>query len=108
MYFEIDSAKRENPANNTAELKTIKEKYDLRDKNKRHIRPLFFKYIDDYKGYREGYYIYLDDDGESVKIDMVDTFKEAQEIQSDNADIQIEKGRMTYQSHETSIDLLRK
>lgn len=106
--LEIDSAKRENPANNTAELKTIKEKYDLRDKNKRHIRPLFFKYIDDYKGYREGYYVYFDDDGESVKIDVVGTFKEAQEIQSDNEDIQIEKGRMTYQSHKTSMDYLER
>ena len=29
--LEIDSAKRENPANNTLELKALKEKYDVRD-----------------------------------------------------------------------------
>ena len=44
--LEIDSAKRENPANNTRELQLLKKKYDVRDKKNRHIRPLFFKYID--------------------------------------------------------------
>ncbi len=57
--LEIDSAKRENPADNTFELQCFKEKYDVRDEKGRHIRPLFFRYIDSYKGYRDGYYIYV-------------------------------------------------
>lgn len=104
--LEIDSAKRENPADNTKELKAIKRKYDVRDKNNRHIRPFFFKYIDSYKGYRENYYIYSEDNGESLKVSVVDTFKEAQEIKTEHTDIQIEKGRITYKSHETSMDYL--
>ena len=55
--LEIDSAKRENPADNTFELQCLKKKYDVRDEKGRHIRPLFFRYIDSYKGYRDGYYI---------------------------------------------------
>ena len=41
--LEIDSAKRENPADNTFELQCLKKKYDVRDKKGRHIRPLFFR-----------------------------------------------------------------
>ena len=44
--LEIDSAKRENPANNALELQCLKKKYDMRDNKNRHIRPLFFKCID--------------------------------------------------------------
>ena len=40
--LEIDSAKRENPANNALELQCLKKKYDMRDNKNRHIRPLFF------------------------------------------------------------------
>ena len=49
--LEIDAAKRENPANNTLELKLLKDKYAKFDNQGKYIRPLFFKYIDKYKGY---------------------------------------------------------
>lgn len=49
--LEIDAAKRENPANNTMELRLLKDKYAQYDKHGKYIRPLFFKYIDKYKGY---------------------------------------------------------
>ena len=49
--LEIDSAKKENPANNSRELKNIKEKYEARDDNGRYMRPMFFKYLDKDKGY---------------------------------------------------------
>lgn len=49
--LEIDSAKRENPANNSMELKLLKSKYATYDEQGRYVRPLFFKYLDKYKGY---------------------------------------------------------
>lgn len=102
--LEIDSAKRENPANNTLELKKLKRKYDVRDKKGRHIRPMFFKYLDENKGYRNGYYIYNE---EGQKIGVEERLKEAKE-EAKNANGEIEKGRMSYLFHETSMDYLQK
>ena len=106
--LEIDSAKRENPADNTLELKKLKEKYGMRDEKGRHIRPLFFQYVDEYKGYRDGYYIYIEEDGEYRKHDIVGTLKEANEIKADRENLSIEKGRMSYIKHETAMDYLEK
>lgn len=39
--LEIDSAKRENPANNSMELKLLKAKYAVYDNKGRYVRPLF-------------------------------------------------------------------
>ena len=103
--LEIDSAKRENPADNSFELQCLKKKYDVRDKKGRHIRPLFFKYIDGYKGYRDGYYIYVEEDGEYIKQGVVESYKEAQALK-ETGSVMIERGRMTYQKHETSMDYL--
>lgn len=75
--LEIDSAKRENPANNTRELQLLKKKYDVRDKKNRHVRPLFFKYIDGYKGYRDDYHVYLRDEDYCYKILKTDSYSEA-------------------------------
>lgn len=49
--LEIDSAKKENPADNASELKRIKKKYEQRDEQNRYIRPIFFRYLDRSKGY---------------------------------------------------------
>lgn len=106
--LEIDSAKRENPADNTLELKKLKEKYGMRDEKGRHIRPFFFQYVDKYKGYRDGYYIYMEEDGEYRKHDIVGTLKEANEIKADRENLSIEKGRMSYIEHETTMDYLEK
>ena len=106
--LEIDSAKRENPADNTLELKKLKEKYGMRDEKGRHIRPLFFQYIDEYKGYRDGYYIYIEEDGEYRKHDIVGTLKEANAIKADSENISIEKGRVSYIEHETAMDYLER
>lgn len=106
--LEIDSAKRENPANNTLELQYLKKKYDMRDDKGRHIRPLFFKYIDGYKGYCDGYYIYIEEDGEFIKQGIVEKYSEAKEIKEDNENVRIEKGRMTYKKHHTSMDYLQR
>lgn len=103
--LEIDSAKRENPADNTFELQCLKKKYDIRDKKGRHIRPLFFRYIDGYKGYRDGYYIYVEEDGEYIKQGVVTSYKEAQALK-ETGSVMVERGRMTYQRHETSMDYL--
>lgn len=103
--LEIDSAKRENPADNTKELQRLKKKYDIRDNKGRHIRPLFFRYIDGYKGYRDGYYIYSEEDGEFVKHGVVNNFKEACEFK-ENKNIVVERGRMSYKKYETSMDYL--
>ena len=103
--LEIDSAKRENPADNTFELQCLKKKYDVRDKKGRHIRPLFFRYIDGYKGYRDGYYIYVEEDGEYIKQGVVESYKEAQ-VLKETGSVMVERGRMTYQRHETSMDYL--
>ena len=51
--LEIDSAKKENPANNSAELTRIKKRHEIRDERGRYIRPLFFKYLDQRKGFYE-------------------------------------------------------
>lgn len=107
--LEIDSAKRENPANNTRELQLLKKKYDVRDKKNRHIRPLFFKYIDGYKGYRDDYHVYVEQDDEFQKLFKTDKYKDAQTIKRESANnIVIERGRMSYQKHETSMDYLQK
>lgn len=105
--LEIDSAKRENSANNTFELQCLKKKYDIRDKKNRHIRPMFFKYIDGYKGYRDDYYIYREEDDDTyVKQDVVSSFKDVQRIKKDDDKIFVEKGRMSYEKFETSMDYL--
>lgn len=107
--LEIDSAKRENPANNTRELQLLKKKYDVRDKKNRHIRPLFFKYIDGYKGYRDDYHVYVEQDDEFQKLFKTDKYKDAQTIKKESANnIVIERGRMSYLKHETSMDYLQK
>ena len=107
--LEIDSAKRENPANNTRELQLLKKKYDVRDKKNRHVRPLFFKYIDGYKGYRDGYHVYVEQDDEFQKLFKTDKYKDAQTIKKESANnIVIERGRMSYLKHETSMDYLQK
>lgn len=107
--LEIDSAKRENPANNTRELQLLKKKYDVRDKKNRHVRPLFFKYIDGYKGYRDDYHVYIEQDDEFQKLFKTDKYKEAQEIKKHSENnIVVERGRMSYIKHETSMDYLQK
>lgn len=107
--LEIDSAKRENPANNTYELQLLKKKYDVRDKKNRHIRPLFFKYIDGYKGYRDDYYVYVENGEEFTKLCKTNKYKEAQEFKkySENKII-VERGRISYKMYETSMDYLQK
>ena len=107
--LEIDSAKRENPANNTRELQLLKKKYDVRDKKNRHVRPLFFKFIDGYKGYRDDYHVYVEQDDEFQKLFKTDKFKDAQEIKRNSENnIIIERGRMSYRAHRTSMDYLQK
>ena len=49
--LEIDSAKRINPADNVKELKKLRDKYTDRDDLGRYIKPLFFMYLEKYKGY---------------------------------------------------------
>lgn len=106
--LEIDSAKRENPANNTYELQCLKQKYDQRDNKNRHIRPLFFKYIDGYKGYRDDYHIYREDDEGFTKCCVIDKYGEALQYKKDSGDIiHIERGRMSYQKYETAMDYLQ-
>jgi hypothetical protein len=104
--LEIDSAKRENPANNTYELQCLKKKYDVRDKKNRHVRPLFFKYIDGYKGYRNEYYLYTDDE-DCQKICKVDKLTDARDIKNKHGNAVIERGRMSYRTHKTSMDYLQ-
>ncbi len=104
--LEIDSAKRENPADNTFELQCLKKKYDLRDSKGRHIRPMFFKYIDGYKGYRDDYYIYREEDDEFVKQCVVETYKEVRAMKEKDASICVERGRMSYVKFATSMDYL--
>lgn len=117
--LEIDSAKRENPANNTYELQCLKRKYDQRDNKDRHIRPLFFKYIDGYKGYRDDYYVYQkieNDKDEEVFCKKLSRacYKEVRKFKEENSNIEtnselsIERGRMSYQKYETSMDYLQK
>lgn len=104
--LEIDSAKRENLADNTFELQCLKKKYDVRDNKNRHVRPMFFKYIDGYKGYRDDYYIYCEEDDEFVKRCVVGTYKEAKAIKESNECVCIERGRMSYVKYSTSMDYL--
>lgn len=108
--LEIDSAKRENPANNTYELQCLKRKYDRRDNMDRHIRPLFFKYIDGYKGYRDDYYVYEEtEDNEFVKIASGVKYKAAMEAKNDTeSTCYVERGRMSYILYHTSMDYLQK
>lgn len=118
--LEIDSAKRENPADNTLELQELKKKYDQRDNKNCHIRPLFFKYVDSNKGYRDEYYIYEKNEEKDTydrKISSV-TYKEVRKYkesrlekiknEEDVADYCVERGRMTYQKFKTSMDYLQK
>ena len=104
--LEIDSAKRENPADNTFELQCLKKKYDVRDNKNRHIRPMFFKYIDGYKGYRDEYYIYREEDDEFIKKCVVETYKDAKAIKENDDSICVERGRMSYVKYATSMDYL--
>ena len=105
--LEIDSAKRENPADNTFELQCLKKKYDVRDNKNRHIRPMFFKYIDGYKGYRDDYYIYCEDDEGFVKKCVVGSYKEVRAIKEKDVNIFVERGRMSYVKYATSMDYLQ-
>ena len=91
--LEIDSAKRENPADNTFELQCLKKKYDVRDNKNRHVRPMFFKYIDGYKGYRDDYYIYREEDDEFVKKCVVGSYKEVRAIKENDESICVDRGR---------------
>lgn len=104
--LEIDSAKRENPADNTFELQCLKKKYDVRDKKNRHVRPMFFKYIDGYKGYRDDYYVYRDDEFIKRRKCVLTSFKEVQEIKRKDKSVHVERGRMSYQKYATSMDYL--
>lgn len=104
--LEIDSAKRENPADNTFELQCLKKKYDVRDNKNRHVRPMFFKYIDGYKGYRDDYYIYHEEDDEFVKKCVVGTYKEVRAIKKNDESVCVERGRMSYVKYATSMDYL--
>jgi hypothetical protein len=49
--IEIDKAKKEYEVDNTAELKRLKEKYEIRDDKNRMIKPYFFGEIAKPKGY---------------------------------------------------------
>lgn len=108
--LEIDAAKRENPANNTFELKCLKNKYDKRDNKGRHIRPLFFKYIDDYKGYRDDYHVYEEnEDNEYEKCLVTDKYSEVRQYVNDaEKTLHVERGRMSYAMHMTTMDYLQK
>ncbi len=107
--LEIDSAKRENPANNTRELQLLKKKYDVRDRKNRHVRPLFFKYIDGYKGHRDIYHVYVEHEDKFYKLFKTESFKDAYEIKNNSENnITVERGRMSYIMHKTSMDYLQK
>lgn len=108
--LEIDSAKREIPSDNVAELKKIKAKYDIRDNKGRHIRPLFFKYIDGYKGYNNEYYVYVETGDDVFEKEIVtDKYSKAKAIRDSNKkNVHIEKGRMSYKELKTSMDYLEK
>ena len=108
--LEIDSAKREIPSDNVAELKKLKAKYDIRDDKGRHIRPLFFKYIDTYKGYNSDYYVYVETPGDGfVKELVTDRYSTAKSIRdARDGQVLIERGRMSYKEMKTSMDYLEK
>lgn len=108
--LEIDAAKKENPANNVLELKRLKKKYDKRDNKDRHIRPLFFKYIDSYKGYREKYYVYeAKNEDEYKKYCTMDKYTDVLALKKqDEARFKVEKGRMSYVLYQTTMDYLQK
>ena len=108
--LEIDSAKRENPANNSLELRRLKKKYDRRDNKNRHIRPLFFKYIDGYKGFRSDYHLYsVDDDNEYSKCFVSTKHSDVRQyIDDTDKTIVVERGRMSYEMYQTTMDYLQK
>ena len=108
--LEIDAAKRENPANNAFELKLLKEKYTVRDEKGRQIRPLFFKYIDSYKGYCDDYYVYKrTEENNFEKVFVANRRKDAYDFKRKykDDDIFISKGRMAYSQHKTTMDYLQ-
>ena len=117
--LEIDSAKRENPADNAYELQCLKRKYDQRDNKDCHIRPLFFKYLDGFKGYRDEYYVYekvIDENEERycrklsrVTFKDVEKYRKNRKEQKEQAiDFLVERGRMVYKYYDTSMDYLQK
>lgn len=117
-FMQGDSAKRENPANNAAELQLLRRKYDKRDYKNCHIRPLFFRYVDTYKGYRDEYYIYEEEDGAyKRKLSGVTystakeyrTRRQEQKAQGENiGECCMERGRMAYRMFHTTMDYLQK
>lgn len=88
----------------------MKKKYDVRDKKGRHIRPVFFKYIDGYKGYRKDYHMYIGDEDFYEKLGVVDSFAEVKKFKEKNKDkynnIVVERGRMSYKRFKTTMDYL--
>ena len=67
---------------------------------------MFFKYIDGYKGYRDDYYIYREEDDEFVKKCVVGSYKEVRAIKENDESICVERGRMSYVKYATSMDYL--
>ena len=108
--LEIDAAKRENPADNAYELRCLKKKYDRRDNKGRHIRPLFFKYIDGYKGFRSDYHLYsVGEDNEYNKCFVSDKYSDVRQYMSDTEkNVVVERGRMSYEMYQTTMDYLQK
>lgn len=88
----------------------MKRKYDKRDNKGRHIRPLFFKYIDDYKGYRDDYHIYEEtDENEFNKCLVTKKYSAVRQLKDGTSkNLHIERGRMSYSMHKTSMDYLQK
>lgn len=106
--LEIDSAKRENPADNVWELKQLKKKYDKRDNKNRHVRPLFFKYIDDYKGYNNSYHVYREFGDEYEKVYDTDSYTEAYDLAREEDSLTVCKGHMDYQFMQSTMDMIDK
>lgn len=103
-----DSAKRENPADNVWELKQLKKKYDKRDNKNRHVRPLFFKYIDDYKGYNNSYHVYREFGDEYEKVYDTDSYTEAYDLAREEDSLTVCKGHMDYQFMQSTMDMIDK
>lgn len=103
-----DSAKRENPADNVWELKQLKKKYDKRDNKNRHVRPLFFKYIDDYKGYNNSYHVYREFGDEYEKVYDTDSYTEAYDLAREEDSLTVCKGHMDYQFMRSTMDMIDK
>lgn len=106
--LEIDSAKRENPADNVWELKRLKKKYDIRNKKGRHVRPLFFKYIDDFKGYNNNYHVYREFGDEYEKVFDTDSYSEAYDLAREEDSLKVYKGHMDYQFMVSTMDMIDK